>query len=38
MKILEQYGIVPLDYAILENVLKGYSAPGDKIRRFENSW
>lgn len=37
MKFLEQYGIVPLDYAILENDLKDYSAPGDKIRRLEQT-
>ena len=35
MKNLSQFGVVPIDYAILESILSAYSAPRHKIASLE---
>lgn len=35
MNVLEQFGIVPIDFATLEAVLSEYRYPGDKVSQME---
>ncbi len=35
MKILEQYGAIPIDYAVLTTTLSGYKSPANKVASLE---
>ena len=37
MNVLEQFGIVPIDFATLEAVLSEYRYPGDKVSKMEKN-
>ena len=37
MNVLEQFGIVPIDFATIEAVLSEYRYPGDKISQMEKN-
>lgn len=37
MNILEQFGIVPVDFATLSTILSGYNYPKDKVANLEKS-
>ena len=37
MNVLEQFGIVPIDFATLEALLGEYRYPGDKVSQMEKN-
>lgn len=37
MNILEQFGIVPIDFNTIESLLKGYKYPKDKVSQMERN-